>query len=223
MKQQYGMGRIPSPEDGRDYLMADAVRELEKAELPRPVKRWSSKVILDQGAHPWCVGYSWAGWGISAPQEDPWTDLMGRSIYVKCKILDGEPGAQNGSTVRTGAKVVQKMGRIATYFFARSVDEALDYVARFGPVVFGTGFTASMQSPSLIRNIITPRGKYIGGHAYDVVGVDEQFALIKNSWGLSWGEQGYARIRIANLRAIFADNGEACAATEKPLPIGGTR
>jgi hypothetical protein len=188
--------------------------------VPRPVKLWSSRKVLDQLKTPHCVGFSWAGWGISSPVEDDWNNCTGHDIYSRCKQIDGFP-EKDGSTVRAGAKVMKLMGRLGTYFFARDVDEALDYVARFGPVVFGTIFTEGMCKPSLIGGIIRPTGKVIGGHAYDIVGVDNQYATIKQSWGEKHGKGGYVRLAIADLKAIWKAGGEACAGTEKPLPIGG--
>jgi len=219
----HGLGRLPSPPDARDYRMSDAVRELEKVSAPRPVKRWKSSKVLDQGETPHCVGFAWAGWGISAPIEDPWCDLTGHDIYKACKVLDGEPDMQNGSTVRTGAKVLIARKRIKTYFFAQDVDEALDFVARFGPVVFGTIWTEGMSKPSSVGHVIRVIGKVLGGHAYDVVGVDSKYALIKQSWGTGWlhSDSGYARILITDLKAAFRESGEACAATEQLLPVGG--
>jgi hypothetical protein len=219
---EYGLGRLPSPRDPRDYLMADAVRALEKVSLPRPVKRWHSDRVLNQGLTPHCVGFSFAGWGIACPVEDKWTDCMGHSIYRECKVIDGEPGAENGSTLRSGAKVMAHRGRIKTYFFAASVDEALDYLARFGPVVAGTVWTEDMFKPSLVGKIIRPTGPVKGGHAYLLIGVDSRYVTIRNSWGTAWGKDGDARISIAHLKAIFKQDGELCAATEKALPIGGT-
>jgi hypothetical protein len=217
----YGFGRVPSPEDRRDFKMADAVTLLEKAPTPRPNKLWHSDKVLFQGNTPHCVGFSWAAWGIAAPVEDPWCDLTGHDIYKACKVLDGEPGAQNGSTVRTGAKVMKNRNRIGTYFFAHSIDEAADYVARFGAVVLGTNWTEGMCKPSLINKIISPTGKVVGGHAYLWIGVDRVYATLLNSWGTTWGKGGYARIKLSDLAALFADRGEACAATEMPLSLGG--
>jgi hypothetical protein len=39
-------------------------------------------------------------------------------------------------------------------------------------------------------------GSYAGGHAIAIVGYDsaEQYWIVKNSWGASWGESGYFRI-----------------------------
>lgn len=214
----YGFGRLPSPPDFRDFRMSAAIAILEK-EL-RPTKMWHSDRVLNQGQTPHCVGFAFAAWGIATPVEDSWDDRMGHYIYKYCKIIDGEPGAENGSTVRSGAKVLQRMGRINTYFFADSCDEALDFVARFGPVVFGTGWTDSMCKPSIVRNIIVPRGKFTNGHAYLVIGVEKNYGIIRNSWGPPWGDGGNARISIPNLRSLFNNGGEACAATENPLPIG---
>lgn len=220
MNLAHGLGRIPSPEDPRDFKMADAVAALEKIKTPRPVKMWHSDRVLDQTTTPHCVGFAFAGWGIATPVEDPWTDVMGHSIYRECKVLDGEPGAENGSSVRSGAKVMKHRGRIGTYFFASSVDEALDYLARFGPVVAGTVWSDAMMKPSFIGRIIRPTGTVVGGHAYLLIGVDARYVTIRNSWGTAWGKGGEARLAIDDLRRLFAEHGELCAATEKPLPIG---
>jgi hypothetical protein len=168
-----------------------------------------------------CVGFAFAGWGISTPVEDPWGNPMGHDIYAYCKVLDGEPGAQNGSTIRTGAKVMVKRNKIATYFFASNIDEAADYVARYGPVVLGTAWFQGMYKTGLLNNIIRPSGKLLGGHAYLWIGVDNNYATIRNSWGTSWGKNGDARILLSDLKRLFAADGEACAATERALSIGG--
>jgi len=221
VKQQYGMGRLPSPPDARDYSMRAAMVELDKTAPPRPVKSWHSDRVLNQLKTLHCVGFAWTGWGIACPVEDLWTNVMGHSIYRECKVFDGEPGAENGSTIRSGAKVMKKRGRIATYFFARSVDEALTYLAAFGPVVFGTVWTEGMFKPSLFGKIIRPTGPVKGGHAWLAIGVDGKYVTIRNSWGTDWGKGGDARISIADLEDVYMSGGEACAATEKPLAIGG--
>ena len=215
----HGFGRIPSPPDSRDYKMAAAVAELEK--LPRPEKTWHSDKVLNQGKTVHCVGFSWAGWGISMPVEDPWSDAMGHEIYRACKVVDREPTAENGSTVRSGAKVMRKRGKISSYFFSYSIDEAADYVAKYGPVVLGTNWYEGMNSPSLFSGRIRPTGQIVGGHAYLWIGVTKTEAIFRNSWGIGWGKSGDARMLLTDLKYVFRDRGEACAATERALSIGG--
>jgi hypothetical protein len=148
---------------------------------------------------------------------------MGHSIYAACKVVDGEPGNEDGSYIRSGAKVMKARKRIGTYFFASSIDEAADYVARFGPVVIGTDWYAGMMEPSFSSAVLKPTGKRVGGHAYLWIGVTSNYAIIRNSWGVDWGRAGDARIKLSDLKAIFGRYGEACAATESPLNIAPPR
>jgi C1A family cysteine protease len=46
-------------------------------------------------------------------------------------------------------------------------------------------------------------GKKMGGHAVLIVGYndDEQYFIVKNSWGTDWGEDGYFRIAYSELES----------------------
>lgn len=209
----HGFGRLPSEPDKRDYKMADIVPQLERLSLPE--RMWHSSRVLNQGREPHCVGFSWAGWGIASPVEDPWDDAMGHDIYKACKLIDGMPDV-DGSSVRAGAKVMRKRGHFKTFFFASSIIEAADYVSRFGPVVLGTDWYRSMSRPSVLGRMKVS-GPVVGGHAYLWVGVSRGDAIILNSWGPRFGKNGTARISLRDLMDIFVNHGEACAATEVEL------
>ena len=189
-------------------------------ELPLHDKHWPCKIVLDQTPYPECVGFSWAHWGDCAPVEQKWTNAMGRSIYRECKKIDGSP-QQEGSTIRAGAAVMLRRDRIQRYFWADSVDEALRYVGAKGPVVFGSRWTEGMCNPSAITHTIRATGATLGGHAFLVCGVqwERNRARIHQSWGNKWGDNGECWISIPDLREVYKDGGEACAATERP--IGG--
>ena len=209
----YGLGRNPSPKDERDYRMADFIGRI----TPR---LWSSSAVLDQGHSPHCVGFSWTGWGICTPVIDKWSNADGDRFYYKCKVLDGEPKAEDGSSVRTGAQVMKNEGRIQAYFFAHSIQEAAFYVSSYGPVVLGIDWYNQMFNP--VNGIVKPAGGIAGGHAILWYGVDVQYATLRNSWGKSWGKNGDCKILLTDLQRIFLDNGEACAATEAPLSKCGS-
>lgn len=48
-----------------------------------------------------------------------------------------------------------------------------------------------------------PKQEIYGGHAVTIVGYDDRGFLIKNSWGESWGDGGYATI-LYDYHAVFA-------------------
>jgi hypothetical protein len=195
--------------------MSDAVRALSR--LPCVDRTWHSDRVLDQGATQRCVGFAWAAFGISAPVEDPWLNIEGHSIYRTCKVIDGDPAGEQGTTLRSGAKAMKKRGRIASYYRADTVAEAADYVALYGPVVIGTEWLDGMQEPGPMRGIIRPTGKVLGGHACLWYGVEHEWAILRNSWGTSWGVGGDCRISLVDLTWLFVRGGEAVAASELPL------
>lgn len=231
MPTRYQLGRKPSPVDERDYKMADyadrvlAARQAVGIAEPWYSRLWTSIIrwktwrdwaFLDQGATPHCVGFGWAGWSDCLPVMGDYTDIDAHRIYYECKLIDGEPGVENGSYVRSGAKAMKNRGRLTTYYFASSVEEAADYVRRVGPVVLGIDWYAGMYEPTAF-GVIKPTGSLEGGHCILWRGVQGCYALLRNSWGKDWGVKGDCRITLRNLKYLFANWGEACAATELPL------
>ena len=210
--REHGLGRKPSPPDDRDLKMKDAVRFLEAGHI-KP-NQWVDYAVLDQGQTPHCVGFGSSGLLASTPVPvSGITNKTADALYYACKKKDGEPGAEDGSTVRTAAKVLKDQKRIGAYFFADSVDEAAAYVSVHGPVVLGIDWYNSMFTPDP-NGIVKPTGGIAGGHCVLWYGVDANYATIRNSWGPTWGTRGDCRILLTDLSNIFKDNGEALAATE---------
>lgn len=174
-------------------------------------------VVLDQGQTGHCVGFGWAGWGDTLPIDDKFGNADGDAIYYEAKIIDGEPGAEDGSTVRSGAKAMQDRGRLSAYAFAASLDEVKAWVRQHGPVVFGTDWYDGMFSPDG-DGIVTPSGSVAGGHCYACVGYHEAKDLyeFQNSWGASWGLKGRFLMHGSDAAILLGQQGEACAAVELP-------
>jgi Papain family cysteine protease len=186
---------------------------------PMPAISWDdTEPVLDQGDTPHCVGFGWAQWGNTAPVNDGFRNSDGNAIYYECKIIDGQPGQENGSDVRSGAKAMQNRGRLSAYAFAASADEAREFVRIIGPIVVGTDWTQSMFEPDA-AGFVRPTGATAGGHCYLLVGdlPAEGALLFQNSWGRSWGMSGRFKMKYADFAKLFARDGEACAAVELPV------
>jgi len=224
----HGLGRIPSPPDERDF----AVSRLEQmiftgAAVP---VTWSDPVVLDQGQTPHCVGYGCAAF-IATQEEsvraDPTvTNRMAEALYAACKIVDGEPGAQDGSTVRSGAKVLKEWGVIDAYAFG-SFAEGKAWVEGKGPVVVGTRWDYSMEATDA-QGFVHPDGNSAGDHCWLWHGSNDIIAdnTGRNSWGAAWGSGGDFFIGDADLQNILADGGEILMAVKstapKPTPTSPT-
>lgn len=209
-------GRNPSPLDVKDYPL--------KSYIPRKVQDLSGRrqwnflaTALDQGQKPHCIGFAGANFGINDPIQDDYTNETGADFYYKCKIVDGEPGQENGSSVRSIAKVLRNEGRIANYAFTYATDEITWWLLNKGPLIVGTLWTAGMMIADDC-NVIHPTGAIAGGHGYLLNAKTEfNYYRIQNSWNGYWGINGQAYISIADFAALLHSGGEALAAVECPL------
>ena len=206
-------GRIPSPPDSRDWDLEDfdtqplRIRQFAKWDFPcKP---------LDQENTNHCVGFSLAHFGINLPTFTPFTKEEAHSMYYMCKVKDGEPGAENGTTMRSGAQVLQDIGAINNYAFARDINSIRRWLLNHGPLIVGTIWTEGMMSPDK-DGILNVDGVIIGGHAYLINEITKDGYLgIKNSWGENWGVGGKAYISITDFEKLFFYSGEAIAAVER--------
>lgn len=73
------------------------------------------------------------------------------------------------------------------------------------PFVFGFAVYASFESPAVARTghapMPAPGEKQLGGHAVIAVGYDDanQWFIVRNSWGATWGMKGYFTLPYAYL------------------------
>jgi len=214
---RFGLGRLVS-EDPRDqqYLLA----------APRLTPGRTSRSWFDngwwgnQGNQPQCVGYAWAHFIEDSPETHPDPERSAyvdpAEIYHEAQKIDEFPGeGYDGTTVRAGAKYLQKSGYIGEYLWAYDADTLARNILEVGPVVMGTDWYQGMFSPDN-KGILHLEGPNAGGHAYLINGYNSQRKLfrIKNSWGRMWGEQGRAYLRFKDLQTLLDDQGEACMATE---------
>lgn len=183
---------------------------------PTPVSGgWldSDDPVLDQGNTGHCVGFTGADWENALPVDDHVGNSAGEDIYYACKVVDGEPKQENGSTVRSLMKVLQARGKLKTYAAANTIDDVWQFVSTSGPVCWGIGWTNSMFTPD-DTGLVVPQGADVGGHAIIQYGVEGDYALLLNHWGSSWGVGGKFRMHKSDLAERLANQGEAWAAVE---------
>lgn len=225
-KENIKFGRIPSPLDMRDYN----VRNFMPKKAPFTVigsKKWDFiGEPLDQEASGHCVGFSMANFGINLPVNTPYGNKDGHSFYYACKIVDGEPNEENGSYIRTAAKVLKNRNIISTYAFAYDIYAIKWWILNKSPMIIGTVWTEEMLNPKS-DNTISVGGSILGGHAYLLnEWREDNYIGIQNSWGNNWGINGKAYIKASDFEKIFKYDGEAMTAVEietsaigKPCPL----
>jgi len=219
----YPLGRIPSPFDKRDYNLTSFIPDklLKKSMMPLKLSQsWNFPAEpLDQGEFPHCVGFSGANFGINSPVNTMYTNEDGHKFYYLCKEIDGEPLKENGSCIRSIAKVLKNVGRIDVYAFAYSMDMIKWWIINKGPMIAGTIWTLGMFEPDS-ANIIHPTGEILGGHAYLLnEWTENNYIGIQNSWGNYWGINGKAYISATDFEKLFAYDGEVMTTVELPLII----
>ncbi len=186
------------------------------------VKWADNDPVLDQGQQGTCVGHGTAQWGNTLPVDDHFTHQDALDLYYQATIYDGSPddprkpgGGEQGASVRSGMKALQKKGRLNAYASATTVAAIRSWVQTKGPVVFGTNWLTGMDDPDA-SGLVHATGTYRGGHCYTCVGdlVSKSQAVFINSWGKDFGLNGYFKLGWADVQALLNQNGEAWTAVE---------
>lgn len=195
----------------------------EKAAKPRTSRYWNANGWWgDQGATPRCVAFAWAHWLEDAPvtHAGPAPIVDPAALYAEAQKLDEWYGENyDGTSVRAGAKALQKRGWIAEYRWAKQWDDIEYALLNVGPLVVGTVWTLGMSEPDG-NGRIRVVGPEAGGHAYVLNGINLKSGLLrlKNSWGPEYGRGGHAYVSIEEWTGLFDLDGEACLAVENPDP-----
>lgn len=195
-----------------------ALLPLEAKYKPRSYT-WRCKSWLDQGQEGACVGFAFTHELAARPAE-----VIGlendhaRKVYKTAQTLDIWPGENyEGTSVLAGAKAIMQLYPKAYqgYKWAFNMNEVIQTLGYFGPIVLGINWYTGMFSPDA-DGYIKVKGSIAGGHAIlaNAINVRKERIHLRNSWGKDWGKNGGCYISFSDLERLLSENGDAC------VPVG---
>lgn len=183
----------------------------------RPVSKvWLAGKVLNQMATNSCVGHACYQLQVSEPLVMASPSLSPLEIYQAARKVDEWPDNDNldeGTSIRAGLNVLKSKGIIRAYHWGFDVDQVLEYLLKFGPLVFGTRWTSSMMEP-FSDGFVRPSGFGGGGHAYFAYACSwkDKTVTFRNSWGDGWGMFGDFRMSFQDVEKLLKEPGACCAA-----------
>jgi hypothetical protein len=173
--------------------------------------------VLDQGNQPACVGYSSVG--IKEEHEMIETNKLinfsGLDFYHRLKEIDGMPN-EDGTNIRIAVKALQDEGikgadgftyKIESYASVKSIEELKYAITANGFVETGIDVFNSFYSP--VNGVVDYKEEEEsnGLHAIILGAFDdnEEKFIIKNSWGVNWGINGYCYLTYKYVEKALND------------------
>lgn len=179
---------------------------------------------LDQGSVGACVGFT----GAHCLNTDPFrASFVGKPFlknsdalrfYSKATVLDRIPGKYPPNDTGTSGLYVCKAmlaeGLIKRYEWAFGFQHGLEAIS-FSPLMQGTEWRERMMVPNGAGEVF-PAGNMYGGHEYLWIGVEIRSKVAPstnrswflNSWGSSWGVNGYFFMTWKNHEKLLSWNGD---------------
>lgn len=150
-------------------------------------------VSTDDGAELRNITGVWAKWGICTEEEWP---------YDVSKMFKSPPSVDYG--IAWHHKVL-KSYRISDGGHEEIKTSLIaGYPVMFGFTIYENFMSQMTNSTGIVQ---MPSGQILGGHAIEIIGYDDVRAwyIIRNSWGNSWGDNGYGYMPYA-----YVDNSRLC-------------
>lgn len=211
-----GLGRLVSKDErDRNYPLAACLPK-RRAKLQAKY-HWANGYWGDQGIWPHCVAFSWLHLIADGPvthKAKKHPIIKPLELYRACQAADEFDDSTDGTSIRAAAGVLKDRGIISEYRWVFDLPTAIA-AAQVYPLSFGTNWYEGMDDTNA-KGFIEVSGPCLGGHAYVIDGVNPKgkFFRVKNSWGRSWGRNGFALLSFADAERLLAEDGELCAYIE---------
>lgn len=205
-------------------------QRLRPKKSERIARKWRIRDKRDQKSMPSCVGHGVFHYLRSSPHANISKQLGPNEIYFGAQRYDEWPGENYEGTSVSGAMnflLSHPQIDINNFYRLETLDDLINYLLDWGPVVAGTVWTMDMNLVD-DRGFITISGDEVGGHAYLIYGIkifktyareddeymidyDRSYVEILNSWGPGWGIKGTAKISLWHLDQLFDQYSEFLA------------
>lgn len=207
-------GLYKSKPDTRDYDARDFLASSPKS-VPSKYSLDRISSVIDQGNDPYCspitacTNLEW----YYTMQNEKSIDFSEQFIYSKkTEMLNAE-----GMTPRDTMKILHKVGvptikeyreykkdeskllesaskhKITAYARIYDVDTMKKCILTYGPIYLGLP-VKDFNNPKFWNG-----SSLLGHHAVPAVGWDESSFIIKNSWGMNWGDNGYCYLDFSEV------------------------
>lgn len=233
---------IEFDDKSRDFT----VMKLGVMETPAPLKTkvWAldRRSFVNQGEEGACVSAGFGHDSAALPLSTTQLNMawLREKVYFEAQREDPWPGGAytgaspqyEGTSVLSGAKVMQRLGFFESYYWAFDVDQALQALLTKGTLVVGVWWKEGMFRPRS-SGMVDVQGRNLGGHCVCVRGlhvpgregyvningekVYEPVVAIPQSWGLTHGYRGEIYIKLSEFEALLKEDGECV------VPVGRKR
>lgn len=163
--------------------------------------------VIDQGYNPICVPCSisaYINWNINMQdgenKRDNKVNLF--EIYAS-RTNDGDNGMSFKDALRfmrhNGVKTDAGVQKIRRYAKVGGIEQLKNALVSNGPCL------GALPVWNLKDEFWNAKwnDNYQGGHAISIVGYDKKGFIIRNSWGASYGEDGYSTIDYSDFNLFF--------------------
>ena len=181
-------GFIQSAYDERDFLSLG----LGNIELPKKYEVPFNYKVIDQGSEGSCVACSVSElYNFYCKSQNREIDLPYNYLYKNRSNKD-----VNGMTFKEAFQILSNLRKIGVYTRISSLESMKKSIITNGPAVIA--MIARSTNDEFWKGDFN-----LGGHAVAVVGFDEESILIKNSWGVNYGNGGFYPMRNEDFNKVL--------------------